>query len=108
MISPPESYFLRIDVPFTAKLDPCHASLLTELYSVGEGNDYCQDRETNSPKVGDILEVRFPRPRERKALLEDAEYYRLREYLITFLEERAGQKRKPPAAAKAQRLPKHR
>jgi nitrate/nitrite transport system ATP-binding protein len=39
--------------------------------------------------VGDILEVKFPRPRSRKQLLEDPEYYRLREYLITFLEERS-------------------
>ena len=39
--------------------------------------------------VGDILEVTFPRPRSRKQLLEDPEYYRLREHLITFLEERS-------------------
>jgi len=46
---------------------------------------------TNGPaaEVGDILEVKFPRPRNRAALLEDAEYYRHREHLITFLEERA-------------------
>jgi nitrate ABC transporter ATP-binding subunit len=46
---------------------------------------------TNGPAatVGDILEVRFPRPRSRKQLLEDPEYYRLREHLITFLEERS-------------------
>jgi ABC-type nitrate/sulfonate/bicarbonate transport system ATPase subunit len=46
---------------------------------------------TNGPaaEVGDILEVTFPRPRNRTALLEDPEYYRLREHLITFLEERA-------------------
>jgi nitrate/nitrite transport system ATP-binding protein len=46
---------------------------------------------TNGPaaEVGDILEVKFPRPRDRKALLEDPEYYRLREHLITFLEEHA-------------------
>jgi nitrate/nitrite transport system ATP-binding protein len=46
---------------------------------------------TNGPAatVGDILEVKFPRPRSRKQLLEDPEYYRLREYLIHFLEERS-------------------
>lgn len=46
---------------------------------------------TNGPaaSVGDILEVKFPRPRSRKQLLEDPEYYRLREHLITFLEERS-------------------
>ena len=46
---------------------------------------------TNGPAatVGEILEVRFPRPRSRKELLENPEYYRLREQLIGFLEERS-------------------
>jgi nitrate ABC transporter ATP-binding subunit len=46
---------------------------------------------TNGPaaEVGEILEVSFPRPRDRKAILENPEYYLLREQLITFLEERA-------------------
>src|SRR5437773_4908962 len=46
---------------------------------------------TNGPAagVGDILPISFPRPRHRAALLEDPEYYRLREHLMTFLEERA-------------------
>src|SRR5258708_27212563 len=39
--------------------------------------------------VGESLEVKFPRPRSRKQLLEDPEYYRLREELIGFLEERS-------------------
>lgn len=39
--------------------------------------------------VGEILEIKFPRPRSRRQLLEDPEYYRLREELIGFLEERA-------------------
>jgi nitrate ABC transporter ATP-binding subunit len=39
--------------------------------------------------IGDILEVNFPRPRSRAQLLEDPEYYRCREHLITFLEERS-------------------
>jgi len=49
---------------------------------------------TNGPEaeVGDILEVTFPRPRERKAVLEHPDYYRLREHLITFLEEHAHKK----------------
>jgi nitrate/nitrite transport system ATP-binding protein len=53
---------------------------------------------TNGPaaQVGDILEVPFPRPRERKAVMEHAQYYECREYLITFLEERAH--RKPGAS----------
>src|SRR5262245_56402430 len=46
---------------------------------------------TNGPEaeVGDILEVTFPRPRDRKAVLEHSDYYRLREHLITFPEEHA-------------------
>ena len=46
---------------------------------------------TDGPEatVGEILEVKFPRPRSRKQLLEDPEYYRLRAHLITFLEERS-------------------
>lgn len=49
---------------------------------------------TNGPEaeVGDILEVTFERPRDRKAIMEHPHYYQLREYLITFLEERADQK----------------
>ncbi len=39
--------------------------------------------------VGEILEVKFPRPRNRRELLENPEYYRLREELIGFLNERS-------------------
>ncbi|MBI5761620.1 MAG: ABC transporter ATP-binding protein [Planctomycetales bacterium] len=43
---------------------------------------------TNGPeaRVGDILTVPFARPRNRSELLEDPEYYRLREQLVSFLE----------------------
>jgi nitrate/nitrite transport system ATP-binding protein len=43
---------------------------------------------TNGPaaRVGDILEVPFARPRNRKSVLDDPMYYPLRERLITFLE----------------------
>jgi nitrate/nitrite transport system ATP-binding protein len=53
---------------------------------------------TNGPEaeVGDILEVSFPRPRERQAVMEHPHYYRLREHLITFLEERAYRREPPP------------
>lgn len=46
---------------------------------------------TNGPaaEVGDILEIPFDHPRNRKELLENPEYYALREYLITFLGERS-------------------
>jgi nitrate/nitrite transport system ATP-binding protein len=46
---------------------------------------------TNGPRatVGDILDIPFARPRNRASLLEDAEYYVLRERLIGFLEDHA-------------------
>lgn len=46
---------------------------------------------TNGPEaeVGEVLEVEFPRPRNREAVMEHPDYYKLREHLITFLEERA-------------------
>jgi nitrate/nitrite transport system ATP-binding protein len=49
---------------------------------------------TNGPEaeVGAILQVNFPRPRERTAVLEHPDYYQLRDYLIEFLEVRAHQK----------------
>jgi ABC-type nitrate/sulfonate/bicarbonate transport system ATPase subunit len=48
---------------------------------------------TDGPEaeVGDILEVHFPRPRERKCVMEHPDYYRLREHLIEFLEVHAHQ-----------------
>ncbi len=54
---------------------------------------------TNGPAatVGEILEVKFPRPRSRKQLLEDPEYYRLREELMGFLEERSHHRPDRPA-----------
>ena len=57
---------------------------------------------TNGPEaeVGDVLEVKFPRPRERKAVMEHPDYYKLREHLIEFLEVHAHSKR---SATKAPR-----
>ena len=54
--------------------------------------------------VGEILSVRFPRPRSRKQLLEDPEYYRLREDLMGFLEERSHRR---PADVPATPAPVH-
>ncbi|MFA6288740.1 MAG: ABC transporter ATP-binding protein [Opitutaceae bacterium] len=67
---------------------------------------YLSDRVvmmTDGPEatVGDILEVNFPRPRTRKQLMEDPEYYRLREHLIGFLEERSHLRPGKPAMAAA-------
>ena len=47
-------------------------------------------------EVGEIMEVNFPRPRERKAVFEHPDYYRLREQLIEFLEVRAHRKALAP------------
>ena len=51
---------------------------------------------TSGPEaeVGSILQVHFPRPRERRALVEHPDYYKLREYLLEFLEVRAPRKGK--------------
>jgi nitrate/nitrite transport system ATP-binding protein len=47
-------------------------------------------------EVGEIMSVNFPRPRERKAVMEHPDYYRLREQLIEFLEVRAHRKTVAP------------
>jgi nitrate/nitrite transport system ATP-binding protein len=62
---------------------------------------------TNGPAatVGEILEVKFPRPRSRKQLLEDPEFYRLREELIGFLEERSHHRPASSAQAAAAKAP---
>ena len=55
---------------------------------------------TDGPEaeVGDILEVNFPRPRERKAVMEHPDYYKLREHLIEFLEVHAHKKHAKPSS----------
>ena len=39
--------------------------------------------------IGEILAVPFPHPRSRVVVLDHPDYYRLRDQLISFLEERA-------------------
>jgi ABC-type nitrate/sulfonate/bicarbonate transport system ATPase subunit len=53
---------------------------------------------TDGPEagIGEVIEVHFPRPRERKAVMEHPDYYKLREQLIHFLEVKA---HKHPAPA---------
>lgn len=46
--------------------------------------------------IGEILEVPFARPRDRRKLFEDPEYYRCREHLIAFLEERSHRRAAAP------------
>jgi nitrate/nitrite transport system ATP-binding protein len=53
---------------------------------------------TNGPEaeVGDIIDVHFPRPRDRKTVMEHPDYYPLRERLIEFLEIHAHRERSTP------------
>jgi ABC-type nitrate/sulfonate/bicarbonate transport system ATPase subunit len=37
----------------------------------------------------EILHINFPRPRDRKVLMESPEWHQYREHLLSFLEERA-------------------
>lgn len=48
-------------------------------------------------EVGDILPVPFPRPRNRQAVLDHPDYYRLRAHLIEFLEIHAHRKPVAPS-----------
>ena len=93
----------------TAALDPRSAEIVTDLtrevivdgglttlmvtHDVDEAL-FLSDRVvmmTNGPEaeVGDVLPIPFPRPRDRKAILEHPDYYRYREHLIEFLAEKA-------------------
>jgi len=42
---------------------------------------------TNGPaaKIGEVLEIPFERPRDRARIMEDPEYYKLRNYILDFL-----------------------
>ncbi|MDF5731348.1 MAG: nitrate ABC transporter ATP-binding protein [Rhizonema sp. PD38] len=42
---------------------------------------------TNGPhaKIGDVMEIPFPRPRDRIRIMEDPQYYQLRNYALDFL-----------------------
>ena len=62
---------------------------------------------TDGPEaeVGDILEVTFPRPRERKAVMDHPDYYKLREHLIEFLEVHAHRRHLRSASAPAELTP---
>jgi len=74
-------------------LDIWERSRITTLMVTHDVDEalYLSDRVTmmtNGPaaRVGEVLDVSFPRPRDRAALLESDEYYGLRERLIGFLE----------------------
>jgi ABC-type nitrate/sulfonate/bicarbonate transport system ATPase subunit len=58
-------------------------------------------------EVGEIVDVHFPHPRDRKAVLEHPDYYKLRARLIEFLEVHAHRHAKPtpPPSAPPEPVP---
>src|SRR5882757_3586381 len=82
---------LLLDEPFGMLDSLTRMELQQVLVDLWRKNQKTALMMTNGPaaEVGDILDVHFPRPRDRRALLEDAEYYRLREHLIAFLQDQA-------------------
>ncbi|MGB6221129.1 hypothetical protein [Haloferula sp.] len=46
---------------------------------------------SNGPKagVGEIMEIDFPRPHDRKEVFNDPAFFQYREHLLAFLEQRA-------------------
>ena len=62
---------------------------------------------TNGPaaRIGDILEVPFARPRDRHDVLEDPSYDRLRQHLISFLEDHAQHTAKEEPPSDPQNIP---
>ena len=65
---------------------------------------YLSDRiicMTDGPEagIGEVIEVNFPRPRDRKSVMEHPDYYKLREQLIYFLEVKAHKHQLVPPAA---------
>ena len=58
---------------------------------------------TDGPEagIGEVIEVNFSRPRERRAVMDHPDYYQLREQLIHFLEVKAHKHAPAPAPAPA-------
>ena len=58
---------------------------------------------TDGPEagIGEVIEVNFPRPRERQAVMEHPDYYVLRERLIHFLEVKAHKHASAPPVGEA-------
>ena len=71
---------------------------------------YLSDRivcMTDGPEagIGEIIPVHFPRPRDRKSVMEHPDYYPLRDDVIQFLEVHAHKRKTPDANCAAPVLP---
>jgi nitrate/nitrite transport system ATP-binding protein len=79
-----------------------HLTVLMITHDIDEAL-YLADRlvmMTNGPsaKIGEILNIPFPRPRVRSRLLEDPTYYELRNYALDFLYHRFAHSEDPTEA----------
>ena len=62
---------------------------MTDLRSRGRGKFTSITSPIPAAGIGEVIEVSFPRPRDRKSVMEHPDYYVLRERLIHFLEFKA-------------------
>jgi nitrate ABC transporter ATP-binding subunit len=112
--------FLLLDEPFSRLDSLTRFDLQDTLLEVWERNRktvvmvthdvdealYLADRlilMTDGPaaSVGEILSVPFPRPRNRRAVLDDSRYYACHQRVIAFLEHHARQSKRAAAGAES-------
>ncbi len=79
-----------------------HLTILMITHDIDEAL-YLADRlvmMTNGPsaKIGEVLQIPFPRPRTRSQVLEDPKYYELRNYALDFLFNRFAHSEDPTEA----------
>ena len=83
-------------------LDRDHITTMLITHDVDEAV-YMSDRicmMTNGPgaKVGELMEIDFPRPRDRESMMADDRFFAYRERLLSFLDHCEEAKRKPAAS----------